>query len=146
MKPLVLFLVVFVAVSSSNQQKNHRRLWFDLPWISLVGKPLNYYPLKTIRGYIGENIGRIGWSQLRNRLLYMKVASNKKSQPQTAILTITSTCTSLTVSTCVPRANFLPRAPAQIINCRRKRQVDLDGLVTIVPSKILKLVIINLYL
>nr|CAH0101366.1 unnamed protein product [Daphnia galeata] len=63
----------------------------------------------------------------------------RKSTATTATFTITSTCTSLTVSTCVPRANFRPVAPAVIPNCRRKRELESDDhqQFSIVPTKVL---------
>ncbi len=43
-----------------------------------------------------------------------------------ATFTITSTCTSIAFSSCIPRLNLLPAAPAAVPNCRRKRELVGD--------------------
>ncbi len=46
----------------------------------------------------------------------------------TATFALTSTCTSFSVTTCIPRANLRPVAPANIPRCRRKRQIEESDL------------------
>lgn len=46
----------------------------------------------------------------------------------TASFTLTSTCTSFSVTTCIPRANLRPVAPANVPRCRRKRQIEDSNL------------------
>ncbi|XP_046638498.1 uncharacterized protein LOC124316541 [Daphnia pulicaria] len=55
-----------------------------------------------------------------------------------ATFTITSTCTSIAFSSCIPRGNLLPVAPAAVPNCRRKRELlaEDDGQFPINPTEV----------
>jgi hypothetical protein len=68
---------------------------------------------------------------------------NNRNNPlmtKAATFTITSTCTSIAYSSCVPRGNLLPAAPAAVPNCRRKRQLfgedDDKSQFPIIPTQV----------
>ena len=82
-----------------------------------------------------------GQDQMNKRHFY----NNNRNHflTRAATFTITSTCTSITYSSCVPRGNLLPAAPAAVPNCRRKREIDSqlfaedeENQFPIVPSKV----------
>ncbi|XP_032798089.2 uncharacterized protein LOC116934734 [Daphnia magna] len=157
MKPTLIFLAICVALSQ--QQFYHRRIMMGYPWMSPFAQYSMFNDYVDNSPFVGDynNVqGRVkGYKPLpqdvsmereemgQNRFL-LNSGSSSIGNPllKTVTFTITSTCTALSVTTCVAMTNLSPNPVACAGRRRRfaeyndEQGKDIAAQYSVVPSEV----------